>query len=464
VIAVDLKASDAVAWTGGRGFGALPVAFTGVSTDSRAPMAGALFVALKGERFDGHAFVSQAAASGAAAALVDTRTTLPDIPAALPRIEVDDTLPALGALGRGHRGRFSPVVVGITGSVGKTTTKELCAAALAPLGQVLKTEGNLNNEVGVPLTLLRLRESHRAAVVEMGMNHPGEIARLAAIAEPRVGLVTNVRGVHLETMGTLERVAEAKGELFRGLPADGIAVADSDDPRALAQARASGRRVVTFGRSASDVQLLAVTRQDLRGVAFRLRAEGGEREAQVSFLGAHNALNGCAALATALAAGVKLDDAVAALAAARPASHRLAVVDLPGGGVLLDDCYNANPSSMAAALATQREVGAGRRLGAVLGDMLELGPEELELHRQLGNQAKGLAWLYAFGPRARLIAIGAQEAGVPAVGHGTELGHGFTWIRGHLAAGDLVLLKGSRGMRMERFSEALGAPASEGGH
>jgi UDP-N-acetylmuramoyl-tripeptide--D-alanyl-D-alanine ligase len=298
----------------------------------------------------------------------------------------------------------------------------------------------------------------------MGMNHAGEIARLAAIAEPRVGLVTNVRGVHLETLGTVERVAEAKGELFRGLAEDGVAVANGDDPLGLGQAKASGRKVVTFGRSAADVQLLGVTRQDPRGVAFRCAAEGRELEAQVGFLGEHNALNGCAALATALAAGVKLDAAVAALASARPAPHRLAVVDLPGGGVLLDDCYNANPSSMAAALATLREVGTGRRLGAVLGDMLELGPDELELHREVGRQATGLAWLYAFGPPARSIAVGAQEACVPEVGDGTELAHGFDWIRGQLQPGDLVLLKGSRGTRMERFAPALGAPEAKGGH
>jgi UDP-N-acetylmuramoyl-tripeptide--D-alanyl-D-alanine ligase len=207
-----------------------------------------------------------------------------------------------------------------------------------------------------------------------------------------------------------------------------------------------------------------VTRQNLRGVAFKLRADGQVREAQVAFLGEHNATNGCAALATALAAGVNLDAAIASLAEARPAPHRLAVVDLPGGGVLLDDCYNANPSSMIAALATLREVSGGRRLGAVLGDMLELGPEELELHRQLGGQAKGLGWLYAFGPRARLIAIGAREAGVPEVGHGTELEEGSAWIRAQLHPGDIVLLKGSRGMKMERFAEALGAPRPEGGH
>ncbi|MHB8417413.1 MAG: UDP-N-acetylmuramoyl-tripeptide--D-alanyl-D-alanine ligase [Myxococcales bacterium] len=458
MIATVLASRDAVAWTGGRPAGPLPESFSGVSTDSREAMPGGLFVALRGERFDGHGFLSAAKAAGAAGALIQRGSPRP---AGLAVIEVDDTLRGLGALGHGHRRRFTPVLVAVTGSVGKTTTKELLAAALSPLGPVLKTEGNLNNEIGVPLTLLGLRPEHRAAAIEMGMNHEGEIARLAAMAEPRGGIVTNVRGVHLESLGTVERVAEAKGELFRGLPPDGVAIAGADDPRALAQARASGRRVVTFGKSPADVQLLAV-RQSLGGLDFEVRADGRQLRARLSFLGEHSALDACAALAAASACGVELDRAVSALAAARPAPHRLAVVPLAGGVVLLDDCYNANPYSTIAALNTLRELGEGRRLGALLGDMLELGPEELALHREVGGAAHGLSWLFAFGPRASALAEGAREAGVPQVAHGLEVEPGLTWIRSQLRPGDLVLLKGSRGMRMERFSEALGAPG--GGH
>ncbi len=463
MIEVGLELRDVLGWTGGHAVGELPARFSGVATDSREPMPGALFVALRGGRFDGHAFLAAAAASGATAALVARGAPLPEDARGLPRIEVDDTLAALGALGRGHRRRSSAPVAAVTGSLGKTSVKELFAAALRPLGEVLRTDRNLNNEIGVPLTLLRLSPAHRAAVIEMGMNHAGEITRLAAIAEPRIGLVTNVHGVHLESLGTIEHVAEAKGELFRALPEDGIAVANADDARVMEQARRTGRRLLTFGSGPADVRLAGILAHDLHGVAFRVEAEGRTLEARVGLLGEHNAFNGCAALAGALAAGVPIEAAAAALAGARPAPHRLVTVELPSGAVLLDDCYNASPQSVLAALRTLRGVGAGHRLCAVLGDMLELGPDEVSLHRSVGTAAGGLAWLYAFGPRSRALAEGAREAGVSDVGHGTELEAGLDWVRSRLRPGDLILLKGSRGMRLERFGEALGAP-SAGGH
>ncbi|MHB1843907.1 MAG: UDP-N-acetylmuramoyl-tripeptide--D-alanyl-D-alanine ligase [Deltaproteobacteria bacterium] len=473
-MSAGFTAAQALAWTGGKPFGALPERFQGVSTDSRHVPAGSLFVALRGERFDGHAFVGAAARSGASAAMVAHGAALPEDARGLPRLEVEDTLRALGALALGHRRRFDLLVVGITGSVGKTSTKELTAAALSPRGAVLRTEGNLNNEIGVPLTLLELGPTHRTAVIEMGMNHEGEIARLAAIAEPRIGLVTNVRGVHLETLGTIERVASAKGELFRGLPDDGIAVVCADEPLALAQAHATGRRLVTYGRAAAtatvlakapvDVRLEALLSSDWRGVRFRARAKEEVVEAQVAFLGEHNALNGCAALAVALAAEVPLDQAAAGLSQARPAPHRLAVILLPGDVVLLDDCYNANPHSVVAALETLRGIGGSARLGAILGDMLELGPDELRLHRETGAQTRGLAWVCAFGPRAAALAEGARAAGVPEVFQVVELDAAVERVGRTLRPGDRVLLKGSRGMRMERIAAALGAPAETGGH
>ena len=458
MIPVVLESAEVLAWTSGRAVGAIPGRLSGVSTDSRDLRPGALFVALRGEHFDGHAFLEVAARGGAGAALVERGSTRAPEAASLPVIEVEDTLRALGALALGHRRRFAPRVVAVTGSVGKTTTKELIAAALSPLGPGLKTEGNLNNEIGLPLTLLRLDASHRTATFELGMNHLGEIARLAALAMPSIGLVTNVRGVHLETLGTIDRVADAKGELFQGLPPDGIAIAGAEEPLALGRAIASGRRVVTFGRGRADVRLLELLSSDLFGLSFRADVAGREVVARMAFLGEHNALNGCAALACALAAGVDPEAAAAALASARPAPHRLAVVPLPGDLVLLDDCYNANPHSVAAALETLRAVGAGRRIGAVLGDMLELGPEERELHRRTGAGTAGLAFLLAFGPRSAALAEGARAAGVPAVTHAASLEEGVEWLRHELRPGDLFLLKGSRGMRMERFAEALGAP------
>ncbi len=265
---------QAIAWSGGRPSGTLPAAFEGVSTDSRTVKPGELFVALRGESFDGHAFLAAAAAAGADAAVVAEGATLPEQARGLPQLVVPDTLLALGALALGYRRTLNPVVVAVTGSVGKTSTKELLAAALSPLGPVLKTEGSLNNEIGLPQTLFRLRPEHRAAVLELGMNHLGEIARLTAIAEPSLGVVLNVRGVHLEHLHTLDNVAKAKGELFRGLPPRGVAIANAGDPLVMAQVREAGRSretglpVVTFGEGEADVQLLSVNDQGLRGVEF----------------------------------------------------------------------------------------------------------------------------------------------------------------------------------------------------
>jgi len=450
------------AWTGAEVVGRFPPGISGVSTDTRTLAAGDLFVALRGENFDGHAFLATAAASGAVGALVDRKAVIPAAAQDLPRLVVGSTLTALGKLASGYRSTFSPrAVVAVTGSVGKTSTKELLAAALSPLGPVLKTEGNLNNEIGVPLTLFRMRAEHRAAVLEMGMNHPGEIARLAAIGRPTVGVVLNAREVHLEQLGTVENVARAKGELYFGLPADGVAVANADDPLVLAQAEQSGRRTVTFGEHPGarplDVQLVSFDDRGLRGVELTCRAEQREWKTRLSLLGGHNALNACAAVAGAMAAGVRAGDAVEALPDARAAPHRLELVQLPDAVTLLDDCYNAGPSSMRAALETLRRGAEGRRRGAILGDMLELGPTELELHRRVGADCQGLAWLLCFGARAAAIADGATGAGVPEVGQVEDFNDGMAWVHRHLRAGDAVLLKGSRGMRLERFARALGA-------
>lgn len=458
------SSAAALEWSSGRAVGNLPSGFAGVSTDTRSLQAGDLFVALRGETFDGHAFLKTAAASGAAAAVVDRAEALPD---GFPGVCVGDTLAALGALARGHRLRFTPSVVGVTGSVGKTSTKELLAAALRPLGPVLKTEGNFNNEVGLPLSLFRLRAEHRAAAIEMGMNHAGEISRLAAIARPQIGVVLNARAVHLEALGTIENVAKAKAELYQGLPADGVAVANADDALVSAEAERAGRRVFTFGEKAVgpvDVRLLSVDDRGLGGVELSLHAEGRSWKTRLSMLGAHNALNACAAVAAALAAGVRAADAVEALSLAHTAAHRLEIVHLSDSVTLLDDCYNASPSSMRAALTTLRQAAQGRRLGAILGDMLELGVEELELHRQVGRECGGLDWLLCFGARSATLAEEARAAGVAAVSVTSDVNDGMKWIRSQLRAGDAILLKGSRGMRLERFAHALGAPERGGAH
>ncbi|HEX9051234.1 MAG TPA: UDP-N-acetylmuramoyl-tripeptide--D-alanyl-D-alanine ligase [Anaeromyxobacter sp.] len=447
--------------TGGDWTGTPPASVEGVSTDTRTLPAGSLFVALRGDRFDGHAFLPEAAGRGAAAAVVDERFDPTEgVPGPAGRLVVPDTLLALGAIARLHRKRFQIPVVGVTGSNGKTTTREMVAAILATRGKVLKTEGNLNNEVGLPLTLLGLDPSHSAAVVEMGMSHPGEIARLAAIALPQVGVVTLAAPAHLEGLGTVDAVADAKAELYQGLPPGGIAIANADDARMLKRAQASGRRMITFSAAKGrrgDVVVLEIVSQGDDGLRFVLGV--GNRELPVhipGLVGAHNAANAAAAAAAAIALGCTDREIGRGLATVRPVGRRLRLEQLPSGVALLDDCYNANPASMAAALATLAGLAAGRRPVAVLGDMLELGAFEAEAHRAVGAEAAraGVKALATFGPRSRGAAEAARAAGLEAF-HTEDVDALVRWTKATLAPGDVLLVKGSRGMRLERLVEAL---------
>jgi UDP-N-acetylmuramoyl-tripeptide--D-alanyl-D-alanine ligase len=336
----------------------------------------------------------------------------------------------------------------------------MIAAILATRGPVLKTEGNLNNEVGVPLTLFGLDASHAAAVIEMGMSHPGEIARLAAIALPQVGVVTLAAPAHLEGLGTVDAVADAKAELYQGLPPGGIVIANADDARMLKRAQASGRRMITFsgGRGRrGDVVVLEVVSQGDDGLRFVLGV--GNRELPVhipGLVGVHNAANAAAAAAAAIALGCTDREIARGLAAVRPVGRRLRLEQLPSGVTLLDDCYNANPASMSAALATLAGMAAPeRRAVAVLGDMLELGAFEAEAHRALGAEAAKVAQaLAAFGPRARGTAEAARAAGLDAF-HTEDVDALVRWTKATLAPGDVLLVKGSRGMKLERLVEAL---------
>ena len=436
-----------------------PADVVGVSTDTRALSAGALFVALKGERFDAHEFLAEAARGGASAAVVSEARA--GDPSPLPRLAVKDPLAALGAIARLHRLRHAIPVVGVTGSNGKTTTREMIAAILATRGPVLKTEGNLNNEVGVPLTLLGLGPEHRAAVIEMGMSNPGEIGRLAAIAAPQVGVVTLAAPAHLAGLGTVDRVADAKAELYLGLPEGGVAVVNADDARMLERARRCGRRMVTFSAAKGrrgDVVVVEVTSQGADGLRFVLGI--GNREVPVhipGLVGAHNAQNAAAAAAAAIVLGCTDREIVRGLGEVRPVGRRLRVEALPSGVRLLDDCYNANPASMSAGLRTLVDLAAdGGRPVAVLGDMLELGDFEAEAHRALGEEAAraGVRALATFGPRARAAAEAARAAGLDAF-HTEDLPALVEWARAALRPGDVLLVKGSRGMKLERLVEAL---------
>jgi len=452
--------------------------FAGVFTDSRAPVAGALFVALVGDRHDGSQFAVAAAKAGAAGVLVPAgaaarvRDELRAAGLKPVLLAAADTGRALGGLAHAWRASLPDLrVVCVTGSTGKTSTKELVASVLETAGSTLKTEGNLNNEVGVPLTLFRLGPEHRYAVVEAGMNHLGEIARLAGWADPDVGLVTNVGPVHLEGTGSLDGVAHAKGELFHALRDGATAVANADDARVLSQARLSRRRLITFGASTAAHVRLISAHHGGPGLRVELAFPDAQtRLAELHLIGTHNGHNAVAAAAVGFALGFDPDRIVGGLGNARTTGRRMRPVTLPGGGLLIDDCYNANPQSTKAALLTLTHLvrGQGRAI-AVLGDMLELGPTELDLHRDVGRFAAGagLALLVCFGNRARAIGEGAMESGIPAehIDFAEEPAQAVEIVRRHARPEDVILVKGSRGMKMERISDPLaGVEPAAGGH
>jgi len=450
--------------------------FDGVFTDTRKPAAGALFVALSGENHDGAAFAEAAARAGAAGVLVPRAQAArisgifaqANIHAAV--LSSADTGRALLGLGHAWRGSMPTLrLVAITGSAGKTSTKELTASVLGAEGATLKTEGNLNNEIGVPLTLLQLTREHRFAAIECGMNHLGEIARLCAASDPDVALVTNVAPVHLEGCGSIDGVAHAKGELFHGLRQSGIAVANADDARVLAQAKLSGRKLLTFGADASaDVRLLSA-RHGAAGLEVMLSLRGKNELAALSLIGLHNGINAAAAAAAGVALGISNEAILRGLSLARTPGRRMRPTRLASGALLIDDCYNANPASMKAAFETvatlRREDG---RAVLVLGDMLELGPTELELHREVGQAAAAIApaRLVCFGVRARSYADGARAAGLPdasiVLAESPEVA--LRAAGRDLGARDLVLVKGSRGMQMERISDPLAGIVNSGAH
>jgi UDP-N-acetylmuramoyl-tripeptide--D-alanyl-D-alanine ligase len=437
------------------------VAFDGVSTDSRTVQAGALFVALRGETFDGHDFLEQVAAKGVAAVVADK---LP-IGWSLPAIVVPDTLVALGQIANYWRGQYAIPLVGVTGSNGKTTVKEMIAAIMtAAYGEDgrLATRGNLNNEIGVPLTLMRLDAGHRAAVVELGMNHPGEIARLTAIAAPTIGLVNNAQREHQEFMHTVEAVAQENGAVIAGLPKDGIAVYPGDDPftplwQGIAQGRGQ-RSVVTFGLDdTANVSCTHAATGDGSALAVVVRSNGKpdqQFDVRLAAAGLHNVRNALAAIACALAAGIDSGAVVRGLEAFTPVSGRLQRKTAACGATVIDDSYNANPDSVRAAIDVLAQAPEPRIL--VLGDMGEVGTQGQQFHEEIGAYAtsRGIRTVFATGELARhLAASGARH---------------FEQFDELLAALDTtlgsksdatVLVKGSRFMKMERVVQhLLGSP------
>ncbi|MGI4847605.1 MAG: UDP-N-acetylmuramoyl-tripeptide--D-alanyl-D-alanine ligase [Janthinobacterium lividum] len=422
--------------------------FDGVCTGSRDVVAGNLFVALRGERFDGHDFIADAVARGAAAVVVEKLPAGLNIPALI----VPDTLAALGQIGAAWRAQFALPVIGVTGSNGKTTVKEMLAAILEAehgAGNYLATRGNFNNEIGVPLTVLRLASEHRGAVVELGMNHPGEIARIAAIAQPTVALVNNAQREHQEFMASVEAVARENGAVLAALPDNGIAVYPADEPytalwRALAKSSGQ-RKILTFGLS-QDANVCCSYQPNAYGSDMLVRVGAHEFALCLSAPGVHNVRNALAAIACALAIGIHRKAIVAGLEGFAPVNGRLQRKTARNGAVVIDDTYNANPDSVRAAIDVLAQSPAPRVL--VLGDMGEVGTEGRKFHEEIGAYAsgRGIDHLLTLGELAQASsnAFGARarhHQDIAALNNATQT---------LVTPNTTVLVKGSRFMKMER--------------
>ena len=452
--------SQAAAAIGARVQGA-DVAFQRVSTDTRSIKKGDLFVALRGERFDGHEFVATAAEAGAAAAMVDARSAVDTQQHALPALIVDDTRLALGRLGSHWRSRFDFPVVALTGSSGKTTVKEMIAAILRVAAgaddAVLATRGNLNNDIGVPLMLLEMKPGQRYAVIETGMNHAGEIRYLCELAKPDVVLVTNAGTAHIEYLGSAEAIARAKGEIFEAAPADAVAVINADDVYApLWRKLAGNRRVVDFGLKGAAVTGTYRLRDFDSEIVLKTTA--GVATASVAAPGLHNVRNALAAAAAAVALDIPVTDIAKGLARYAGIKGRLQRKAGAGGAVVVDDTYNANPESVRAAIDVLAQAGGTRILA--FGDMGELGADAPRLHEELGSYARnaGVNRVLALGEHAALTAR-AFGAGAQ---HFATLEALVAALRPALGKGVTVLVKGSRFMKMERVVDAIAADAAGG--
>lgn len=444
---------------------------TAVVVDSRDARPGCLFAAFVGEQADGHDYVAAAFAAGAVAAVVERplpgdyltldmrsgqmpQTITYDKPVCL---VVDNTLTALQAAAKAWRAKFPARIIGVTGSVGKTTTKELTHAVLSQQFHTLKSPGNRNNEIGLPLTLLDLRPQHERAVLEMGMYNTGEIAQLCDLARPAVGVVTNVGPVHLERVGSMEGIVKAKQELVEALPPDGVAVLNMDDARVMSMAAHTPARLFTYGLDsgaelwASDIQSMG-----LQGVGFTLHYQGESLRVKLPLLGRHSVHTALRATAVGLIEGMGWESIMSGLTSQR-AQLRLVTVPGPHNSIIIDDTYNSSPDSALAALNLLQDLD-GRHI-AVLGDMLELGHVEEDAHRLVGRRAADVAQLLvAVGARGRWIAEEALQVGMPPqrVVLAEDVATAVSLLPGLIQANDVILVKGSLGMRMDRIVAALG--------
>lgn len=452
-----LTATGGTALRGGRGWSC-----SGISTDTRSLTAGDLFIALAGENFDGHDFLAKAAERGAAGLLIrmDAAKKLATAPAELPVIAVLDTLRALGEIAHAWRQRFPIPVIAITGSSGKTTTKEMIASIASRTRKTLKTEGNLNNQIGLPLTLLRLRKHHELAIVEMGTNCPGEIAILAAIAVPDVGLITNIGPAHIEGLGSIDAIREEKGALFEVMAGRGATILNHDDPEIdILGAPLQGKKV-TFGLDpGAAITARRIEALGAEGVRFDLIIDGIGTPVFLSAAGEHNIRNALAAAAAVWALGFDRGEIVAGLTAFRPVPGRTEIRQLANGAYLIIDTYNANPASVREALKTLQGLRGTGQAVAILGDMLELGERSEEWHEEIGALIANMDIqdLLLKGRLTKALAAGAIRMGFPSerVAFFDDPGQMVSSLRPRLKKGDWVLIKGSRKMKMEAVAEKL---------
>ena len=450
--------------TGGRLIrGDLGTVFEGISIDSRTIKRGELFIALRGVRFDGHQFVSEAMERGAEGAIVEGEPLgrkAPFDPREKPIIAVEDTLRALGDIAHRWRERHSIPLVAVVGSNGKTTTKEIVATLLEGSFRVLKTLGNRNNLVGLPLTLLDLSPEHTIAVVEMGMNVRGEIERMTEIANPDVGLITNISEAHLESLGTFEELVKAKGELWDTMRPNGVIVVNQDDANVLKCANGYPGKTVTFGVEVpSDVMAQGIRIEGGKGVRFTLTVRGEEAEVNFPMMGISSAYNALAATAVASIYGVQLREIKERLEGFKPFSMRMEVIRLDNGATIINDAYNANPRSMELALKALSQVKEAERGIAVLGDMLELGRFSEEAHARVGEKVAsfGVDLLFTLGERAQTIAGRARQAGLDEGRVVVSMDHRdlLHRLKKTIKRGDWILVKGSRSMSMEKIVVGL---------
>ncbi|MGD9006345.1 MAG: UDP-N-acetylmuramoyl-tripeptide--D-alanyl-D-alanine ligase [Desulfobacteraceae bacterium] len=438
--------------------------FDGIGIDSRIVKAHMVFVALRGENHDGHRFIDRVVAKGVRGVVVERAARVPldhEVwrDQGVTCVAVDDTLRALGALAAYQRSRFRIPLVAITGSNGKTTTRQMAAQVMEQKYRVLATQGNLNNEIGLPLTLFNLSETHQAAVVELGMNHAGEIDRLGAICRPTIGMITNVGPAHLEFLGSMEAVAKAKEELVGHIETQGHVVLNRDDPYVFAMASSAPCPATFFGtHPEAHVRAEAIETRS-RGTAFTLVLPEQQVPVQLNVTGRFMVSNALAAAAVGHLAGIEGAQIKAALEAFQPVGGRLAALQLKNGVNVIDDTYNANPASMAAAFESFAELKGPARGYIILGDMLELGAQAAPLHRQVGELAaqSGPDGIYAYGEYAESVVQGARSAGMSenSLFSGSKSAIAADVIQ-RLVAGDWVLIKGSRGSAMETVVEAIG--------